>query len=244
MKVFILAVAIIHAVHFRTALAATQNDATWGLERCSKREPVSSQNGPFTYTYEEETVNNITVYIVDTGITPSHEDFEGRARHGANMVYVFGNIESRLLLSRIIFVLLLLSQFELPCDAQGHGTHVAATIGGATYGICKSCSLVGVKVLTRFGFGSTDAIVRGIDWATDDCLDKNNQDGSKCVMSKFQRLLPRTFSSSLFVDRSDLSLGGGANQETDDAVKRAADAGIAVVVAVRQCHAHFDDKLL
>lgn len=126
----------------------------WGLARCSQPDPLG--RGPHQYKYSSNTNSDVTVYILDTGITPSHTDFEGRARKSPSFV-----------------------QGESECDINGHGTHVAGTIGGKRYGICKTCQLVGVKVLGQRG-GTTQAIVNGIDWSIRDC-----KDPSKCVISEY-----------------------------------------------------------
>ena len=113
----------------------TQSGATWGIDRIDQRaRPLS---GTYTYT---TTASNVTAYIIDTGIQANHSQFGGRA--AAAYDYAGGS----------------------GADCNGHGTHVAGTIGSATYGIAKGVRLRGVRVLNCQGSGTTSAIVAGIDW--------------------------------------------------------------------------------
>ncbi|MEW2069355.1 S8 family peptidase [Streptomyces sp. NPDC007346] len=115
--------------------SATQNNATWGLDRIDQRNrPLSG-----TYTYNRNG-SGITAYIVDTGIDTNHADFGGRAR---NVYDAFGG-NGR--------------------DCNGHGTHVAGTVGGTTYGVAKGVALRGVRVLDCNGSGSYSGIIAGFDW--------------------------------------------------------------------------------
>ncbi|MFN2525488.1 MAG: S8 family peptidase [Actinomycetota bacterium] len=117
----------------------TQSNPPWGLDRVDQRNlPLSS-----SYTYGP-TGSGVTAYIIDTGIRTSHSDFGGRARHGYD--FVDGDADAS--------------------DCNGHGTHVAGTVGGSTYGVAKSVSLVGVRVLDCGGSGSGADIIAGIDWVT------------------------------------------------------------------------------
>jgi len=89
----------------------TQDGATWGLTRVSQKESASSVG---KYSYPESAGKGVTAYVIDTGIMISHEEFGGRARWGKT-----------------------LCANEPDVDYHGHGTHVAGTIGGTQYGICK-----------------------------------------------------------------------------------------------------------
>jgi subtilisin family serine protease len=121
-------------------LVATEVDATWGIDRIDQRAlPLSTT---FSYT---STGSGVTAYIIDTGIRFSHSEFGGRARSGFDAVNG-GSAD----------------------DCNGHGTHVAGTVGGATYGVAKQVSLVAVRVLNCLGAGSNAKVIAGIDWVTGD----------------------------------------------------------------------------
>lgn len=156
---------------------ATQTNATWGLDRIDQASlPLSS-----TYTYNNDGAG-VTVYVIDTGIRTTHQDFGGRAVPGYTAIND-GNGSN---------------------DCNGHGTHVAGTVGGATWGVAKGATLVAVRVLGCNGSGSDSGVISGIDWVAQDA------DGPAVI---------------------NMSLGGGASNATDAAVRRAHDAGVTVVVA-------------
>jgi subtilisin family serine protease len=115
--------------------SATQSGATWGLDRIDQRfRPLSG-----TYTYNT-TASNVHAYVIDTGISTSHPDFGGRAN---NVYDAFGGSGQ---------------------DCNGHGTHVAGTIGGNRYGVAKGVRLHGLRVLNCSGSGSTSGIISAINW--------------------------------------------------------------------------------
>ncbi|MFE5936734.1 S8 family peptidase [Streptomyces sp. NPDC056470] len=158
-------------------MAETQPGATWGLDRIDQRDlPLST-----TYTYNTQ-ASNVTAYIIDTGIRTSHSEFGGRARVGTDTVGGGQNGQ----------------------DCQGHGTHVAGTVGGAKYGVAKGAKLVAVRVLDCNGSGTTAGVIAGVDWVT---------------------------ANAVKPAVANMSLGGGANTSLDDAVKRSIASGVTYAVA-------------
>lgn len=115
--------------------AQTQRGAPSGLIRLS-----NAAAGGTTYTFDSSAGQGITAFIVDTGILTTHSEFEGRATLAANFV---NNVDT---------------------DENGHGSHVAGTIGGATFGVAKNVNLVGVKVLDADGAGSNSGVIAGMQF--------------------------------------------------------------------------------
>ncbi|CAA9299414.1 MAG: Alkaline serine exoprotease A precursor [uncultured Gemmatimonadaceae bacterium] len=157
--------------------STTQSNATWGLDRIDARSGLS---GTFTYT---ATGLGVTSYIIDTGIDTKHAEFAGRISPATFDAFTDGND-----------------------DCNGHGTHVAGTVGGTTYGVAKGVTLVRVRVLDCAGSGSWSGVVAGVDW----------------VVSHHAAGTPAS---------SNMSLGGGASTTVDDAVKRMIADGVASAVA-------------
>jgi subtilisin family serine protease len=120
----------------RSLALTSQSNAPWGLGRISAR-----SRGATSYVYDDSAGAGTVSYILDTGIRTSHSEFEGRASFGANLI---GGPSG---------------------DCQGHGTHVAGTVGGKTYGVAKKTSLVDVQVLGCDGGGTTSSLVDGMAWA-------------------------------------------------------------------------------
>ncbi len=160
-------------------LADDQTGATWGLDRIDER--LRPMDGNYTYNY---TGAGVTAYIIDTGIRISHSEFGGRASYGYDSV-----------------------DGSLPADdCNGHGTHVAGTTGGATYGVAKGVNLVAVRVLNCEGSGSWSGVIAGIDWVTG-----NHAAGTPAV--------------------ANMSLGGSANSAVDTAVRNSIADGVSYAVA-------------
>ena len=158
----------------------TQSGATWGLDRVDQR--LLPLTGSFSYTSNGQ---GVTAYIIDTGIHPTHQEFGGRAVSDLDFVEAAYQNDGK--------------------DCNGHGTHVAGTVGGSSYGVAKGVSLVGVRVLDCDGYGYNSEIIAGLDWIT-----ANNQ-GKPAV--------------------ANMSLGGGASTAIDDAVKRSIASGVSYAVA-------------
>ncbi len=113
-----------------------QNNPPWNLDRIDQRSPRLNSK----YFYSTKRGENVDVYIVDTGIATDHPDFENRAVWGGNFVD------------------------SVNTDCNGHGTHVAGSVGSRTYGVSKRSSLIAVKVLDCQGSGSYSSILKGLDF--------------------------------------------------------------------------------
>lgn len=161
----------------RMTISATQAAPPWGLDRIDQAAlPLSS-----SYSYTSAGAG-VDAYVIDTGIRTTHTEFEGRAVIGKDATGGNGQ------------------------DCNGHGTHVAGTIGGKTYGVAKATRLIAVRVLGCDGSGTNTNVIAGIDWAI-----ANHQAGQPAV--------------------ANMSLGGGASSAVDTAVNNLVNDGVSVSVA-------------
>ncbi|MFD0438561.1 peptidase S8 [Streptomyces sp. WAC 01325] len=156
----------------------TQTSAPWGLDRIDQAAlPLSG-----TYTYPDSAGSGVTAYVIDTGVRITHQQISGRASYGYDAV----------------------DGDTTASDGNGHGTHVATTIAGSTYGVAKKAKIVAVRVLDNSGSGTTAGVIAGIDWVTD------NHSGPSVA---------------------NLSLGGGASTTLDTAVRNSIASGVTYAVA-------------
>ena len=178
------------------SMLGTQTGATWGLDRIDQRtRPVDS-----TYTYAH-TGAGVTAYVIDTGIRFDHAEFEGRAVPGWD-AYAADPTDP--------LVAPLLGN-AAPNDCQGHGTHVAGTIGGRTYGVAKAVRLVAVRVLNCAGYGSDADVIAGMDWVA----------GSATLPAVVNMSLGDVIPTKTM----------GTSTPVDDAVRGMISSGLTVVVA-------------
>jgi hypothetical protein len=162
---------------------ATQSPATWGLDRVDQRDlPLNN-----TYTYNQ-TGQGVQAYIIDTGIRASHQEFAGRIGNGFTSV----------------------SDGNGTNDCHGHGTHVAGTVGGTTYGLAKQVTLHAVRVLSCSGSGSNAGVIAGVDWVT-------QNHGTPAV--------------------ANMSLGGGVSTALDQAVANSISSGVSYAIAAGNSNA-------
>ncbi len=167
------------------SVGATQSGATWGLDRVDQRNlPLSG-----SYTYNR-TASGVHAYIIDTGVLTGHSQFTGRMGNGFRAIADDGRGTS---------------------DCNGHGTHVAGTVGGTTWGVAKGVTIHPVRVFGCGNTGSNSDIIAGINWVT------------------ANRIRPAV---------ANLSLGGGASQATDSAVNSMINAGVVAVVAAGNSNAN------
>ncbi len=162
-------------MHF---VATQANPPSWGLDRIDQRSlPLDA-----SYTYNQ-TGAGVDAYIIDCGILLTHNDFGGRAVTGVDEITIGGTAT----------------------DGNGHGTHVAGTVGGASYGVAKGVKLIAVRVLDNSGSGTTSGVIAGVDWVTGD----------------------HTTNPAV----ANMSLGGGVSTALDDAVRRSITDGVTYCIA-------------
>ena len=162
---------------------AAQSPATWGLDRIDQRDlPLDN-----SYTYNQ-TGQGVNAYIIDTGMRATHQQFAGRVGNGFTAI----------------------NDGQGTNDCNGHGTHVAGTTGGTTYGVAKQVTLHAVRVLGCNGSGSTSGVIAGVDWVT--------QNHVKPAVA-------------------NMSLGGGVSTTLDQAVANSIAAGVSFAIAAGNSNA-------
>jgi subtilisin family serine protease len=167
------------------SIDATQSPATWGLDRIDQRDlPLNN-----AYTYNQ-TGQGVHAYIIDTGIRETHQEFTGRMGNGFTAV----------------------NDGQGTNDCNGHGTHVAGTTGGTTYGVAKAVTLHAVRVLSCSGSGSTSGVIAGVDWVTQN--------------------------HTTFPAVANMSLGGGISSALDNAVVNSINDGVSYAIAAGNSNAN------
>ncbi|KUL67363.1 serine protease [Streptomyces violaceusniger] len=164
--------------HRYTIKGTQENPPSWGLDRIDQEDT----EGDKAYNYPDSAGEGVTAYVIDTGVRTSHKDFDGRATSGFDAV----------------------DNDDSADDGNGHGTHVAGTIAGAEHGVAKKAKVVAVRVLDDQGSGTTEQVVAGIDWVTE------NHEGPSVA---------------------NMSLGGTPDEALDAAVQKAIDSGVTFAVA-------------
>jgi subtilisin family serine protease len=156
----------------------TQTSPPWGLDRADQRTlPLSG-----SYTWDTNGAG-VAMYVVDTGLRADHVDYAGRTSSGYTSI----------------------ADGRGTGDCNGHGTHVAGTSAGTSYGIAKAATIIPVRVLNCRGSGTWSGVIAGLDWIV-----SHHTTGPAVA---------------------NMSLGGGANSSVDDAVRRVISDGVTVVVA-------------
>ncbi|KAF4124931.1 to extracellular alkaline protease [Geosmithia morbida] len=169
-----------HDTTVKTTALMAQTNAPVGLRRLS-----SNTTGADAYVFDSSAGEGITAYVIDTGVLASHSEFEGRATLAANFV---NNVDT---------------------DENGHGSHVAGTIAGATFGVAKKATIKAVKVLDGQGSGSNSGVLDGMQFVIQD-VEENKLKGKAVV---------------------NMSLSGGQSAALNRAIQSMVDAGIVPVVA-------------
>ncbi|WP_030164175.1 S8 family peptidase [Spirillospora albida] len=157
------------------ATTTQSNPPSWGIDRIDQTALPLSRS----YTYNA-TGAGVTAYIIDTGIATSHSQFGGRA---SNVFDAFGGSGQ---------------------DCNGHGTHVAGTVGASAYGVAKGVQLRGVRVLNCSGSGSNSGVIAGMNWVATNHVARSV---------------------------ANMSLGGGYSSSVNSAANNLVNSGVFLAVA-------------
>ncbi|HWM40559.1 MAG TPA: S8 family peptidase [Streptomyces sp.] len=155
-----------------------ENPPSWGLDRIDQEKTEADKK----YTFPDTAGEGVTAFIIDTGVRITHKDFGDRASHGFDAIDGDDSAD----------------------DGQGHGTHVAGTVAGTDHGVAKKAKVVAVRVLDDQGSGTTEQVVAGIDFVTE------NAKGPSVA---------------------NMSLGGPKDEALDAAVQKSIDAGVTYGIA-------------
>ena len=160
-------------------LSDTQQQAPWGLDRIDQRSlPLSGSYSPVA------SGAGVIAYVIDSGVLPGHAEFAGRVREGWTAI----------------------ADGQGTVDCNGHGTHVAGTIAGQTYGVAKAAVIIPVRVVDCAGSGHTSDLIAGLDWVA-----ANHASGTPAV--------------------ANMSIGAPPSAMLDAAVQSLINDGITAVVA-------------
>lgn len=177
-----------------------QSGAPWGLGRLSHKDFESSSDNS-QYVFDSAAGANTTIYILDSGVKASHQDFTGRVRWGANYV---DNLE---------------------VDVVGHGTHVAGSAAGYTVGVAKYANIVSVKVIDAKASAAISNIVQGISWIIED---HNNNPGQKSIInySAVGSISDaRTYAINQAISAGIMLVTAAGNSDVDACTKGPSDLG-------------------
>jgi subtilisin family serine protease len=171
------AVAYVEQNQMAHASEVQADPPSWGLDR------VDQDALPLDQQYEyTQSGTGVEAFVLDTGVNLEHQEFEGRIGEGYDFI----------------------DDDADPADCHGHGTHVAGTIAGTTYGVAKDATIRPVRVLDCQGSGSYAAIIGGIDWVAANA-------GESAV--------------------ANMSLGGSFSQALNDAIAAAVESGVTFAIA-------------
>ncbi|ORZ36013.1 alkaline serine protease [Catenaria anguillulae PL171] len=163
------------------SIKATQaNPPSWGLTRVSQR----TRSLPGSYTFPDLAGSGVTVYVIDSGIAANHPDFGGRAAQVWKADPSWNNL-----------------------DENGHGTHVAGTIAGRTFGVAKQSRVVGLKVFDASGSGPSSGVLAALEWV----VQQARANGGTTIVN--------------------MSLGGDRSESENRAIEAATRAGLLIVAA-------------